>query len=86
MRFEDNERAHLEGHTFGIVKLVADRSTGELLGGHVVGEGAGEMIHQVVVAMAGRIPPGVVADTIHAYPTLSESVRSAFIELAGKLA
>ena len=86
VRFEDNERAHLEGHTFGIVKLVADRSTGELLGGHVVGEGAGEMIHQVVVAMAGRIPPGVVADTIHAYPTLSESVRSAFIELAGKLA
>jgi pyruvate/2-oxoglutarate dehydrogenase complex dihydrolipoamide dehydrogenase (E3) component len=84
-RFDDNERAHLEGHTFGMVKLVADTKTGEVVGGHIVGEGAGELIHQVVVAMAGRIPPRVIADTIHAYPTLSESLRSAFIELAGKL-
>jgi pyruvate/2-oxoglutarate dehydrogenase complex dihydrolipoamide dehydrogenase (E3) component len=84
-RFDDNERAHLEGHTFGMVKLVADAKTGDLLGGHIVGEGAGEMIHQVVVAMAGRVPPRVVADAIHAYPTLSESLRTAFIELDEKL-
>jgi pyruvate/2-oxoglutarate dehydrogenase complex dihydrolipoamide dehydrogenase (E3) component len=84
-RFDDNERAHLEGHAFGMVKLVADAGTGELLGGHIVGQGAGEMIHQVVVAMAGRVPARVIADTIHAYPTLSESLRTAFSELAGKL-
>jgi pyruvate/2-oxoglutarate dehydrogenase complex dihydrolipoamide dehydrogenase (E3) component len=84
-RIDDNERAHLEGHTFGMVKLVADAGTGELLGGHIVGQGAGEMIHQVVVAMAGQVQPRVIADTIHAYPTLSESLRTAFSELAGKL-
>jgi pyruvate/2-oxoglutarate dehydrogenase complex dihydrolipoamide dehydrogenase (E3) component len=85
VRIENNERAHLEGRTFGIVKLVADAKSGEVLGGHIVGEGAGEMIHQVVVAMAGRVPPRVVGDTIHAYPTLSESLRSAYLELAEKL-
>ena len=85
VRFDDNERAHLEGKTFGIVKLVADGRTGEVVGGHVVGEGAGEMIHQIATAMAGRIPPRLVADTIYAYPTLSESLKSAFGELAERL-
>lgn len=82
VRFEDNERAHIEGATHGIVKLVADARTGELVGGHIVGEGAGDMIHEVVAAMAGRLPASVVGDAIHAYPTLSESIRGAFIQLA----
>src|SRR5207302_3577058 len=69
VRFDDNERAHIEGRTFGIVKLVADERTGELLGGHLVREGAGELLHEVVAAMAGRVPPRIVADPIHAYPT-----------------
>ena len=85
VRFEDNERAHIEGRTHGIVKLVGDAKTGELLGGHIVGEGAGEMIHEVVAAMAGRVHPKDVAEAIHAYPTLSESVKSAFGELAERL-
>jgi pyruvate/2-oxoglutarate dehydrogenase complex dihydrolipoamide dehydrogenase (E3) component len=78
----DNERAHIEGRPFGLVKLVADARTGELLGGHIVGEEAGAMIHEVVAAMAGRVPPSVVGDAIHAYPTLSESVKGAFQQLA----
>jgi pyruvate/2-oxoglutarate dehydrogenase complex dihydrolipoamide dehydrogenase (E3) component len=81
----DNERAHIEGELAGIVKLVADRTTGELLGGHIVGEEAGAMIHEVVIAMVGRVPIPVAADAIHAYPTLSESVKGAFVELAGRL-
>jgi len=85
VRFEDNERAHLEGKTFGIVKLVADAATGELLGGHIVGEGAGEMLHEVVAAMAGRVHPKLIGEAIHAYPTLSESVKSAFAQLAESL-
>jgi dihydrolipoamide dehydrogenase len=80
--FADNSRAFLEGETAGHVKLVADRAGGELLGGHVVGEAAGELIAQVALAMSARIPSSVVADTIHAYPTRSEAVRDAFRELA----
>jgi pyruvate/2-oxoglutarate dehydrogenase complex dihydrolipoamide dehydrogenase (E3) component len=84
-RIEDNERAHIDGRSRGLVKLVADRSTGELVGGHIVAEEAGAMIHEVVAAMAGRLPVRVLADAIHAYPTLSESVRWAAIQLAEAL-
>jgi pyruvate/2-oxoglutarate dehydrogenase complex dihydrolipoamide dehydrogenase (E3) component len=79
----DSERAHIDGATEGLVKLVADARTGELLGGHIVAEEAGAMIHEVVAAMAGRIRPKAIADAIHAYPTLSETVREAFRRISG---
>jgi pyruvate/2-oxoglutarate dehydrogenase complex dihydrolipoamide dehydrogenase (E3) component len=81
----DNERAHIEGELRGVVKLVADASTRELLGGHIVAEDAGAMIHEVAVAMAGHVPIPTVADAIHAYPTLSESVKGAFVRLAERM-
>jgi dihydrolipoamide dehydrogenase len=81
----DNERAVMEGKPEGHVKLVADARTGELLGGHIVGDAAGEMIHEIVIAMAGRMPIRAAADAIHAYPTISETVRGAFGQLAETL-
>jgi pyruvate/2-oxoglutarate dehydrogenase complex dihydrolipoamide dehydrogenase (E3) component len=81
-RLSDNERTHIDGGTDGIVKLVADARSGELLGGHVVGEEAGAMIHEIVAAMAARAPAAAVGEAIHAYPTLSESVRGAFRKLS----
>ncbi|MGZ4110150.1 MAG: dihydrolipoyl dehydrogenase, partial [Actinomycetota bacterium] len=81
--FSESERAHIDGATEGLVKLVADARTGELLGGHIVGEEAGAMIHEVVAAMAARVPAKAVADAIHAYPTLSETVKEAFRRIAG---
>ena len=84
VHLEDNERALIEGRSFGLVKLVADSRSGELLGGHIVGEEAAAMIHEVVAVMAGRIPASTVGNAIHAYPTLSESVKGAFLQLAGR--
>jgi pyruvate/2-oxoglutarate dehydrogenase complex dihydrolipoamide dehydrogenase (E3) component len=81
--FHDSERAVLDGRPAGIVKVVADGPTGEILGGHIVGEHAGELIHQVVAAMAGRLPASALGDAVFAYPTLSEQVRWVFRELAG---
>jgi pyruvate/2-oxoglutarate dehydrogenase complex dihydrolipoamide dehydrogenase (E3) component len=75
-RIADNERAHIDGRTEGLVKIVAD-DDGQILGGHIVATEAGAMIHEVVAMMAGRVPAGGIGDAIHAYPTLSESVRSA---------
>jgi len=80
--FQDNERAHIDGQTAGLVKLMADARTGELLGGHIVGQEAGAMIHEVVALMAARTPAGVGGAAIHAYPTLSESVKGALLRLA----
>jgi pyruvate/2-oxoglutarate dehydrogenase complex dihydrolipoamide dehydrogenase (E3) component len=81
----DNERAHIDGALEGVVKLVADGSTGRLLGGHIVAEEAGSMIHEVVAAMAADTDAATVGEAIHAYPTLSESVKGAFLRLAGHL-
>jgi pyruvate/2-oxoglutarate dehydrogenase complex dihydrolipoamide dehydrogenase (E3) component len=81
--FHDNERAVIDGHAGGVVKVVMDGPTGEILGGHVVGEHAGELIHQVVGAMSGRLPSRALGDAVFAYPTMSESVRWVFRELAG---
>ena len=67
------------------MKLVADGARGELLGGHIVGDGAGDMIHEVVAAMAGDVPARTVGDAIHAYPTVSETVGGAFAQLAEAL-
>jgi pyruvate/2-oxoglutarate dehydrogenase complex dihydrolipoamide dehydrogenase (E3) component len=80
--FADNERAHIDGDTAGLVKLVADARTGELLGGHIVGQEAAAMIHEVVALMAARTPAAVGGAAIHAYPTLSESVKGALLGLA----
>jgi pyruvate/2-oxoglutarate dehydrogenase complex dihydrolipoamide dehydrogenase (E3) component len=79
VRFDDNERSHIEGKTYGLVKLVADHDTGGLLGGHIVGEEAGALIHQVVLMMVARATAPAVARAIHAYPTLSESVKAALL-------
>ena len=82
VRFADNERSHIEGGTHGLVKLVAERSTGELLGGHIVGEEAGALIHQVVLMMVARTAAPAVARAIHAYPTFSESVKAALLGIS----
>jgi Pyruvate/2-oxoglutarate dehydrogenase complex, dihydrolipoamide dehydrogenase (E3) component, and related enzymes len=78
----DNERASIDGATHGVVKLVANAASGELLGGHIVADGAGAMIHEVVAMMAGRLDTSTIGDAIHAYPTLSESVMAAAAQLA----
>ena len=80
--FEDNERSHIEGKTDGLVKLIADRGTGELVGGHIVGEEAGALIQQVVLMMFARTTAPAVARAIHAYPTFSESVKDALLGIA----
>ncbi len=82
--FAGSTRAFLEGEAAGFVKLVADARTGDVLGGHIVGELAGELIHQVVLMMASRTPAAVAAQAIHAYPTWSQTLRTAWSRLVQK--
>lgn len=79
----DAEKAQIDGQTHGHVKVVADAVTGELLGCHIVAETAGDMIHEAVAIMAGRVPVAVAARAMHAYPTLSEMMRTALAQAAG---
>jgi mercuric reductase len=77
------EKAQIDGQTHGHVKAVVDGRSGELLGCHIVAETAGDMIHEAVAIMAGRVPVAGVARAMHAYPTLSELMRTALSEAAG---
>jgi pyruvate/2-oxoglutarate dehydrogenase complex dihydrolipoamide dehydrogenase (E3) component len=70
--FDDHGKSLVMGETEGLVKLVADAATGELLGGGVVGPHASELIHEVAVALAFRATAGAFARVPHYHPTLSE--------------
>lgn len=75
--FADGTRSFLEGESAWHVKVVADAQSREVLGGHIVGEAAGELLGEVIVAMAGRVPASVAGRAIHPYPTRSETVHAA---------
>lgn len=70
-------RSHAAGEIAGEVKVVADEGTGQILGVHIIGASAAELIHEAVVAMSGELTVDELAETVHAHPTLSESVMEA---------
>jgi len=82
-RVVDAEKAQIDGVEHGHVKCIADAKTGELLGCHIVSENAGDMIHEAVAMMVARTRVRLVANAMHAYPTLSELIRSALRGAAG---
>jgi dihydrolipoamide dehydrogenase len=71
------------GETEGFVKLIADASTGRLIGGHIFGGHASELIGQVTLAVRLGATAQQVAETIFAHPTLSESILEAAESLFG---
>jgi pyruvate/2-oxoglutarate dehydrogenase complex dihydrolipoamide dehydrogenase (E3) component len=83
--FEDHGKSMTMGATHGHVKLICDPRSGELLGGHIVGPEAGELIHELIAVMYFR---GTVRDMMnipHYHPTLAEIVTYPAEELAEKL-
>ena len=75
----------LAGERDGVVKLVIDRKSKQILGGHIVGHSAGEMIHEIALAMYANLPVTTVADMVHAYPTLAEAVGVAAYDAVEEL-
>lgn len=69
------DRYLLEREDEGFVKVVTEKKTGRVLGATIVGESAGELIHEFALAMKNHLTLGQIAATIHAYPTRSEAVR-----------
>lgn len=71
---DDVDRAVAEGETRGFTKVIASRWNGKVLGVHLVGASAGEVIHEYVLAMQEGIPLRKLSGMIHVYPTFSSSV------------
>jgi len=75
--FMANGRARAMFAGDGFVKILADAATDRILGAHIIGPGAGEMIHEICVAMEFGAAAEDLARTCHAHPTCSEAVREA---------
>ena len=82
--FLANGRAKSNQTTDGFVKILADAKTDRVLGAHILGPQAGELIHEVAVLMEFGGSAEDLARTCHAHPTLAEAVKEAALAVAGR--
>merc|ERR1712176_693530 len=75
--FAANSRAKAINDTDGFVKVLSDDATDKVLGAHIIGPGAGEMIAEAVLAMEYGASSEDIARVCHAHPTLSEAFKEA---------
>jgi len=75
--FAANARAKAKGSTDGFVKIIADKKTDRILGGHIVGASASELLGEIVVAMEFGGSSEDLARSFHSHPTMSEVIREA---------
>jgi len=82
--FSANGRARCLGETNGFVKIIADATTDELLGCHILGANAGDLIQEIVLAVEYKGSAEDIAITTHAHPTLGETVKEAALAALGR--
>lgn len=78
--FAEVDRAQAEGATAGFAKIITTRK-GQILGAHLVGSSAGELIHEIILAMKNNLPVSALTGMIHIYPTLAEVNSKAALQL-----
>ena len=83
--FSANGRARTAGETDGLVKIIRGKQYGEILGAHIAGAHATELIHELVVARANEYTVEEVELAIHAHPTLSEAIAEAALDSMGRV-
>jgi dihydrolipoamide dehydrogenase len=72
------------GKPVGLVKVLCDPQTDELLGAHIVGHNATELLHELLLAHTAELLPEDISEMIHAHPTISEAVMEAMRGVNGK--
>jgi dihydrolipoamide dehydrogenase len=83
--FTANGKAQGLGEPGGFVKLVADETYGELLGGHLIGPEVTELLPELTLAQKWDLTAHELARNVHAHPTLSEALQEAFHGLTGHM-
>ena len=83
--FSANGRARTSGETEGFVKIIRGAKYGEILGAHIVGAHATELIHELVMARTNEYTVDEVDLSIHAHPTLSEAIAEAALDSLGRM-
>jgi dihydrolipoamide dehydrogenase len=82
--FTASGKAVASAHTAGFAKVIAEPQHGEIVGAHVVGAGATELIAEIGLAMTLEATTAEVAHTCHAHPTLSEAILEATLAAEGR--
>lgn len=82
--FKVNSRAKCTSEEEGFVKIIADAATDTLLGIHILGAHASELIAEAALAIQNRLTTLDLAETPHAHPTLSEAIKEAALALHGR--
>jgi len=75
-------RAATENVHMGLIKIIVHPKTRKILGGHVIGASAGELIHEIALSMYLNAPIDKLAGMIHAFPTYSEGIKAAASSLS----
>jgi dihydrolipoamide dehydrogenase len=83
--FSASGRARTSGETEGFVKIIRDAKYGEILGAHIIGSHATELLHEIAVARENEFTVEEVDLAIHAHPTLSEAVAEACLDSLGRV-
>ncbi len=83
--FTANGKAQGLGEPGGFVKLIADETYGELLGGHLIGPEVTELLPELTLAQRWDLTAHELARNVHAHPTLSEGLQEAIHGLAGHM-
>ncbi len=72
------------GEQEGLVKIIAQAQTDQILGAHILGAHAADLISEIALAMRAGLPSRVIMETIHTHPTLSEAVLEVAQALHGQ--
>lgn len=81
--FQAIGKAQASGETEGFVKLLFGKEHGELLGAHIIGDNATELIAEMGLALELEVTTDEIHDTIHAHPTLAEAIHEATLDADG---
>jgi dihydrolipoamide dehydrogenase len=82
--FRASGKAIAVENNVGQVKILADATTGEILGGHIVGQNATELIHELLLAKTCEMTAHDLTNMVHAHPTLSEAIFESALGIAGR--
>jgi dihydrolipoamide dehydrogenase len=82
-RYAGLGKAQAVGETVGFFKIITDATTKHIVGVHIVGSHAADLIHEAALAMHGGLTVENLAETIHAHPTVSEGMMEAAEDVAG---
>ena len=79
-QFADNDRAQTEGETKGFAKIICAGRKKQIVGAHIIGPHAGELVHEVVLAMKLKLSINSLGSMIHVYPTLTQVNQQAGLD------